>query len=341
MSRRIVGGIALALAAAAYVVLRLQMNHEFEGAPWAALVDGTAKLPFGHRVLVPLLVRPFVAAGVSIKSAFAVTEWVAVIATVLGTRASLRAWLPERPATLWTGGLAIVLPLAFLLRYKWPIFYPWDTPAVAFTVWGLALAQSRRFIPLLVLSAMAATNRESALLLPAVAAVVHLGDPQRRAEALRWSVGLLLAVLAVRYGVAAIWVDNAGNALSLRVEGMPRILHNLRWLRDPTHVLLVLGAFSGLPLLWPLLARFIPDGLHRLHLVVVLSFGGLMIVANIYEPRAFGEPLVLAYIPVAVGLWRWQQDKPAAPTDGWVQWVDRVGAVAIFVVWSALVVTMV
>ena len=129
---------------------------------------GTAKLPFGHRVLVPVLVRPFVDAGVSIKTAFGVTEWTAVIAAALGTRAALRAWVPDRAATLLAGGLAVVLPLAFLLKYKWPIFYPWDTPAIAFTVWGLALAQRRRWIPLLVLTVFAALNRESANPDPAV-----------------------------------------------------------------------------------------------------------------------------------------------------------------------------
>ena len=122
---------------------------------------------------------------------------------------------------------------------------------------------------------------------------------------------------------------------------MPRILHNLRWLRSPKHILLVLGAFAGLPLLWPLLGRFIPAALNRLHLAVVLTVGGLMIVANIYEPRAFGEPLALAFIAVAVGLWRWQQDDAAPPAEGHLHTLDRFGALALVIAWTILVATMI
>src|SRR5687767_14742234 len=50
--------LALFILAAGYAGLRLEMNHEFEGAAWDELLAFTAAKPFGLRVLVPLLAWP-------------------------------------------------------------------------------------------------------------------------------------------------------------------------------------------------------------------------------------------------------------------------------------------
>ena len=120
---------------------------------------------------------------------------------------------------------------------------------------------------------------------------------------------------------------------------MLRVVHNLRWLRDANHVLLILGGFSLLPALWPVVARWMPAALRRIHLALVASVGGLLIVANVYEPRAFGEPLILAYVGVAVGGWRWVQgEETTAPTEeGWLRAIERWGAMALVAAWILVV----
>ncbi len=317
-----------ALLAAVFVAMRLTFNREYEGAPWEALVAGTAKLPFGHRVLVPQLVRPFVAAGVSIKAAFATTEWLACIAALAGIDAALRRFVTQKAATVAAAAFVGVLGLLFLLKFRWPIFYPWDTPAIACMAWGVTLAHGRRHGPLLLLSALGAANRESAVLLPLITVALNL-ESQHRKEAIRSASLQLIAVVLVRFGVSVLWPISRGGAANLRVEGMWRLDHNLQWLSDPAHALAILGAFSLMPVLWITLRAHIPAALRRLELVVVPVAAGLLVVANIYEPRAWGEPLTLLYVGVAAGLARWMFTEPRAAAPPSLRVMDRWGGLAV------------
>ncbi len=327
-----------AVLAAVYVAMRLHFNREYEGAPWQDLVAGTAKLPFGHRVLVPQLVRPFVRAGVSIEVAFAVTEWLACIAAISGIDAVMRRFVAPKPAQVAAAAFVGVLSLAFLLRFRWPIFYPWDTPAIACIAWGVAWAHGRRHGPLLVLAGLGAANRESAVLLPLITVVLHL-EPAHRKEALRSASLQLIGVVLVRFGVAVLWPISRGGAADLRVEGMWRLDHNLQWLADPVHALAILGAFSFLPGLWIVLRAQMPVALRRLELVVVPVAAGLMVVANVYEPRAWGEPVTLLYLGVAVALCRWLQNEPPDPAPAAQRVLDRWGGLVIVAV-AALAVLL-
>lgn len=311
------------LVAAVFVALRLKFNREYEGAPWEALVAGTAKLPFGHRVLVPWLVRPFVDAGVSIRAAFATTEWLAVIAALTGMEAALRRFVDERFARVSAFGFAAVLALLFLLPFRWPVFYPWDTPAIACIAWGVALAHRRRHGPLVVLALAGAVNRESAVLLPFITLAL-LCDGEHRREGIRSASLQLAGVVLVRLAISVLVPVKKGGALDLRIAGMWRVDHNLEWLADPLHALPILGAFSLLPVLWLVVRSELPRSLRRLEWVVIPAFAGLLVVANLYEPRAWGEPLTLLFLGVAVGGIRWAQGAESVPREasGLDRWVS-------------------
>jgi hypothetical protein len=72
--------------------------------------------------------------------------------------------------------------------------------------------------------------------------------------------------------------------------------------------------------------------------------GGLLVVANAYEPRAFGAVIVLAYVPVAVGVWRWatEQDASVSPSPSpWVAAFDRYGGAAVVAVWVVVAFVLV
>lgn len=326
--------LLLMLAAAAYVALRLKFNEEYEHAPWEALVAGTAKLPFGHRVLVPWLVRPFVNAGVSVRTAFGVTEWLSTIAALAGIEAALQRFVEPKAARVGAAAFFGVLCLAFLLQFRWPIFYPWDTPAIAALAWGVALAHARRHGPLVVLATVAALNRETAILIPWVTAALHYGSSHQR-EGLRSASLQLVGVVMVRLALSVL-VPAEGAALHFEVAGMWRIDHNLQWLGKGLHVVLILGAFSMLPVLWIVLRPSIPVALRRLELIVIPAMAGLMVVANVYEPRAWGEPLTLLYLGVATGTTRWLGD---AHDDAEGTRLDRWGApIAVGAVLLALVI---
>ncbi len=330
--------LALLLLAAGHAALRLAMNHEFTGAPWDELLDFSAAKPFGLRVLVPLLAWPLHALlRVPTLWVFGLFELLATAALVLATAAALRPFVPPRwPAALGVL-LVLLLPVAFLLQHRWPVFFPYDTPAMAFTAGGVALLLRRRWRAAALLTFLAALNRESALLLPACALALHLPlrpSPPPVPEDLSLqpaakpvpedlslqpaslgllatpTVALLAAALAARALVGFLLRDNPGAPLQFFVEETPRLLANLAWLEEPAHWLRLPAYFGWLPLAWPLLSPWMPTPLRRLGWVALAYIAALLWVANIDEPRVYGETIVLLYIPTAVALTRWLRGDP-------------------------------
>ena len=121
--------------------------------------------------------------------------------------------------------------------------------------------------------------------------------------------GLAAAVAAGRLAVAWALPDNPGPALHFFLgRDTPRWQHNLEWLADPLHWLWLPTYFALLPVAWALLWRELEPAHRRLGLVALAYFAGLMLVANIYEPRVYGELLVLLYVPAAAALCRWLRE---------------------------------
>lgn len=304
---------ALALLAASWAALRLQMNGEYKGAPWAAIAEFSAPLPFGHRVLVPLLAAPLRAlTGWPLALVWGVFEALAAAGLWLALRAALRPLVPVRWDMSLATGFFALLPPVFLLKHKWAVFYPWDTPAMALLALGVALVAARRFAAATALCFVAALNRESAALIPAAALALHVGTGANRhvLRDIRAVAGPVAAMgaacVAARLAVAAALPDLPGPALHFYLgKNTPRWLHNLEWLQDPLHWLWLPAYVAFLPLVWALLWRQIAPPERRLGLVAAAYFAALLPVANIYEPRVFGEILVLLYIPAAAALCRW------------------------------------
>ncbi|MCA9708304.1 MAG: hypothetical protein KDK70_20805 [Myxococcales bacterium] len=324
----------IVVLAAGYAALRLTMNEQYKVAPWAALVELRAPLPFGHRVLMPLATRPLLAAGASLPLALGVLEAVSAAMLAGAVAWVLRPRLGPRPSMAAGAALLMLLPWLFLLPHRWPIFYPWDTPGMALLVLGLGAIERDRLGTALVVTALAALNRESALVLPVAAVALAPAEaPVRRT--LAGAAGLLAVALTARVAVTVALPDNPGPPLHFTVgDGGYRVLANLRWLASPLHALVTLPSLGAWPLLWPCLAGRVDARWRRLWLLAWLQTAGLLVVANIYEPRAFGEVLVLAYLPTAFGLARWLGLAPAIPEPAipepasprWLRALDRHGA---------------
>lgn len=328
--------LALLLLCAGHAALRLAMNREFAGAPWDELLDFSAAKPFGLRVLVPLLAWPLHALlRVPTLWVFGLFELLATAALVLATAAAVRPFVPPRWSAALGVLLVLLLPIAFLLQHRWPIFYPYDTPAMAFTAGGVALLLHRRWRAATLLAALAALNRESALLLPACLLALHLPvrppvpnnlspkpsppvpnnlspTPSTLRQLLAPTLALLAAVLTVRTLVGLVLRDNPGAPLQFFVDGTPRLLANLAWLEEPSHWLHLPAYFGWLPLAWPLLAPWMPTPLRRLGWLGLAYIAALLWVANIDEPRVYGEAIVLLYLPCAVALTRWLRGEAPA-----------------------------
>lgn len=314
--------LAFALFAVLWAVLRLHFGEEYRHAPWADLVELGAPLPFGHRVLVPLVVRGPVAAGVPIPWAFGVVEALAAFALLWVTAVALS----ERRRPVVAGGLALallsLLTLVYVVPRTWPIFYPWDTPALLVVVAAVVAVKRRRWGITLALAVLGALNRESALLLPAIVVALHDPDDPDVRGLLARAAGLLGVVLLVRLGISLVLEANLGPPLHFTVHGRYRLLENLGWLADPSHAR---AAFTGggfALLAWAGWGRRAGWPWRRLGLVAAIWAAAAMLVANASEPRAFGEAIVLALLVSMLG----PPPHDDAPRPRWLRHVDRYGS---------------
>lgn len=325
--------LGLALVAAGWTALRFAMTRQFGPASWQALVERRAPLPFGHRVLVPTLVRPFVDAGVPVDVAFAVSEWIATIVLVLALRAALVRVVPERAAVLGAFAFLGVLAFPLLLAHRWPIYYPWDAWALVATALGVLAIASRRFALTTAIVAIGAFNRETVIVLPAVAVLVHLDDRPNRARVFAWAGLMIVTFVAARALVAAMVPVTRGAPLDTWVDGELRVLHNLRWLAAPERLLQWLGSMAFAPVWWIAARARIPRAFVRLEWIALAGVAGLMVVANVYEPRVYGELLVLAWMSAWIGIWRWVEGSAPEPEAGrWPARLDRFGWIAVALV---------
>ncbi len=325
--------LSLAMVASTWGVLRLAMNRPYGPANWQMLVEFRAPLPFGHRVLIPLVVRPFVDAGVPVAVAFTTTEAVAAAALILVLRRAFSRDLGERPATLGAFAVLLVLAPAMLLQHRWSVYYPWDTWAMVALVAATALVRRRSFALATAVVAIAALNRESIALLPLLVPALHLESEDRRSS-VAWSVIMAITYLAVRAMLAG-FLPARGEPLHLFVDAELRLVHNLRWLSDVRNQIQWWGSLALLPLAWWAVRRHVVRDIRRMHIPIVVATAGLLVVANAYEPRVYGEVLVLGFWAVWVGAWRWARGEPAiAPAAGCAGWVDRYGAVVVVAVFA-------
>lgn len=335
--------LALLVAAGAYAALRFAMNREFEGATWNDLLAMRAPLPYGHRILVPWLSRPLVKAGLSVRDAFTVFEWLATMGLVIAVQRAVRSFVPARASVVIAAGVLLVLPLPYLLQHRWAIFYPWDTPGMLVIALGVYLAAHDRPKWALLLTALGALNRETAIVVPAVFAVMRWADATNRRRTLAWCGLMVVAFVVVREGIAFALPNNPGESVRWVLDGKWRVLSNLGWLSDIRHAFGFLGGLALLPLLWALVWRHVPATLRRLHVLVLALLGGLLLVANAYEPRAFGAVIILSYLAAAVGTWHYATGTPApVPTadDRWTHIFDRFAALAVLLTWGAVVLAL-
>lgn len=335
----ILPALALCVVAAAWAALRLAMNREYASATLTMLVELGAPAPFGQRVLVPLVARPFVQAGLPVHGVFGVAEWLASIALVLAARRALAFDVPRRAATL---GAAIVLPmLAFpmLLAHRWNIFYPWDTWAMAALVLAVDAIRRDRMPLVLAIVFVGSLNRESMVLVPLAAVAIHLERPTLR-HSVAWAVWLGLAYLAARW-LASTIVPPRGTSLHVWLGSELRLASNLRWIAAGTNALVWLGSIACAPVAWWAMRRHAPRDLVRLQVPVLVGLAGLLVVANAYEPRVYGELLVVAFLPIFVGAWRWAADAPTVPrAPGWIGALDRGFAVGFAIACAAAVLLL-
>jgi hypothetical protein len=215
---------------------------------------------------------------------------------------------------------------------------------MAFIAWGLAACIRRKFALAVLITAVAAANRETAIAIPLCSALLALEDVVVRRRALAWAGLMIAAYAAVRASIVVAVPGLPEETVRLFVDGRLRLLNNFDWLASWPGALQWMVGFAFTPLGWLAFWRWIPSDLRRLHLVVLGLFLGLMWAANVYEPRAFGAVYVLSWPPIFVGMARWltlpasNSATPKSSSDYWVDRLDRWGAALLVSGFAASVV---
>ncbi len=289
--------VLVALASYYFTSLWFELNYEYRGAPWDALIKGSAATPFQYRMLIPWLVRTLTGirvAGKELVSARSLLFWIQCGSTfllVLAFRAYLRFFMERRIAGILSMSVFLALPYNLILDRVLALRYPYDIPSILFFTLGLIVIYRKNwllFYPLFIISTF---NRETSCFLTVICFSVAVGREKWSSLSLH-VLAQLLIWCAIKRWLYLVYLSNPGDALCLW-----NIRSNIDILTQPRAYPLLL---SNLCYLWiPVLIywRHIPDYfLRRTVAVIPVFFAFMFLVGNMWELRIYAEliPIVLS-----------------------------------------------
>ncbi len=301
--------IVLVLFAAYYfTLLWFELNYEFRGAPWRALLNGLAPTPFQYRVLI-LWLAPFLSkiltGGQKIASIYSMLFWIEFITVCLLTlafRQYLSLFFRKRLAAILSFSLFLALPFNFLLNRTLALRYPSDLPAILLFTLGLILIYKKNWLLFYPLFIIATLNRETTCYLTVVYLCTSIGR-ERPKQIIIHILSQALIWVEIKYYLYHLYIANGGDAF-----WQTHLSENFNLLMTPRAYPQFLSNFGYL---WiPTLAfwRIIPDQfVKRTVWLIPLFFLGMFFIGNMYELRIYGEliPVVLtAFLLILKELFR-------------------------------------
>lgn len=304
--RRPVAVGAASLLAVAYTVVRLLANEETYHAPLDALTAGEARLPFQYRALVPWMVRALTEAvpvygSLTSFVQYAPFEVVAALGAYGGVLFLMRT-LGMGTAESRIAALVVFPLLAFNLAAPWrynAIYFPYDTPSVAFFAVGLGLLVRRKMALFYVVFVLATLNRETTCFLAFAYLALALG--RERPSRIAFHVAVQTAIwVGVKAALAVLYAGNEPfdpSALGLFGNMVDRSVRIT--LSVPGLVYIVFVTMGGLGGVLVLARGWVKDDRIRRLFWIVVPFGvGMFVVGEMMEVRIYSELIPL----VAVGL---------------------------------------
>lgn len=291
-----------------YTYLHLKLTGQYVNASLDQLFHFSAQLPFGQRLLVPILARLL-----SLFLPLPMFQLFFLIELVINALCYLvLIRLFEREFTAFQAQvlvwlLFLLLPLLTVINYRFsiqgevPIFYPYDSASLLFMAAGFLFCLRGQWIYFISTLFLATFNRETSILLILMIPALHWRS--LRKLFLPIIVSVCVYVLA-RIIIFFIVRELPGHLIELyfRYPDISYYQLNLFWLLQDKNILLFIFCFAGLPLFWFAFFDYIPIQYKPLRYVVLFHFICLLFVGRLVEGRLYLDTLVLMYLPVCVAI---------------------------------------
>ena len=298
-------GIRLAVYLAAAVLFVLLYERRTIWSPYTAdeFMRQVVPPPFGHRMLVPWLVRALTAVSPATQAlGFTLAGVVTVVLLLTAYRGFLAEYVGGSAASVLT--LGILWPLLWNYCLLSTLYEPFDLPSVLFFTAGLRFLQRRRWALYYAVFLAGCLNRETILFLAMVFVLTEGGRMPDRSLALHavaqlalWLGTRVVLWAAVGRGHPAVEFALATNLQTLR--GM--LLLTRHGVHDWLKLIL---AFGGLAWVVPFVLRGQPRFIRRALWLVPLYLVVLFPVAILDEMRVHAELVPLLAAPILIVLGR-------------------------------------
>lgn len=322
-----------------YAYMHVNLTGMYVDADLEHFIHFTARLPFGQRLLIPLLayyLTPLFSFTTS--ETFFLLEWIFVSLLYFALKALLSTHFSLKEAKLLSWLFIFLLALVTLINYGYtadrmaPLNYPYDIPSLFFITLGFLLCLQARWYAFIPLLGLATLNRESSILLVFMILALH---SQQAGTVYKPFIMSLLTFAAVRLWIVYFTKDLPGQFMELRwappFQEHTHLEINFVWLLDKHNLLFFLFCLAGLPLFWFAFYDYIPLRYRPLRYLMLAYFLGLLLLGNFMEARIFCELLVLLYFPVCIALSQWLGNQPMVPVhkEGWTFYLNRYAILTI------------
>lgn len=294
-----------------YAFMHVRLTGIYIDTDLEKLLNLSARLPFGQRVLVPALANlVHRVLPLSAQEVFFLLE-VLFVGLLFFTLTRLFQFAFNKSQSLLFSWLfLLLLPLMSVVNYRFTtngeatFFYPYDSACLFFMAAGFLLCLKKRWVLFTLVVLVATFNRESSFLLVLLIPALHWQERRQILKplvlaAMAYAIARLIILYLVRH-LPGAWTE--WYFLSFAET---HFNSNLIWLFDQQHLLLFMFCFAGLPLFWFAFYDHIPLRYRPLRYVAFFYFIALLFIGNFIEARVFQEILILLYLPVCIAISHW------------------------------------
>ena len=191
------------------------------------MFDGEAsdQPEFRNRVLFPIVMIGVArVTGLDLREAFLLVRWLSAL-LCFGTFVWFSITMTGNDMSTSTLAAAL-LALFFVASFNHPWEHPTDFPDATAMILGAWAAIRRRLLPAIVVTAIAAANRESAVFIGVVWMAVTSHDPTRRVTAVIQGAAMIAVALSVTFALRRFFGIPGARALNSVAENpvMPMLL---------------------------------------------------------------------------------------------------------------------